>query len=185
MTTVNYDVIVQELERSICNAETLRHCFPQDKPMLLKELYTLGFAVSRQNGKTRWLIENLMRKPDAYLIVINDTMREEIANRLTHYLAVDNDNKAPLVPGERIPIDADLGEAIRAGGPEFIDGVLARVQTSFQLKRAIDYDLRLIHDVERIYFDGRVQIFDRIRIAKYYTWLAKISNKHITTWLID
>lgn len=187
MAAINYDAIAQELEGHLEYSKEYAEKLglTSDKPMMLKEFYTLGITVTRQSGKTKWLIENLIRHPGARLITINDSLREEVRNLLDAFSHVDDNDQCPLIPGGRLTIPADVARLIRNSGPALIDHASTRVLTAKQLKKAIDNDFGLLAEVDRIYIDGRVQIFNTIRYSKYYTWLAKLSDKPILTWLIN
>lgn len=187
MAAVNFDAIAQELERPLVNAAEIaaKMGTGRDVGMMLKELYTLGLTAPRQTGKGKWLIECLIRHPTARLIVINEELRKEAVSMLDHYRRLNSDNQFVLPGGAGIDLPPDIVEAVNTGGPQYLDQVELRILTMKQLKRAVDNDLGLIADVDRIYFDGRVQIFNTIRYSKYYTWLAKLSSKPIVTWLID
>lgn len=187
MATVNFDVIAQELERPLAYAkETAEKMgYNRDPAMMLKELYTLGLSTSRQTGKGKWLIECLIRHPAARLITINKGLHKSAVAMLNHYRCLNSDNQFVLPGGAGVDLPPDIVEAILKGGPQYLDQVEARIMTTKQLKIAIDNNLGFTDPVDRIYFDGRVQIFNTIRYSKYYTWLAKLSNKPTVTWLID
>lgn len=187
MAAINYDAIAQELEKQLEHSSEYakKLGLETDKPMMLKEFYTLGINTPRQSGKTKWLIENLIRYPCSRLITINDSLQEEALHYLSLYRDVDDNNTCPLMPGGRLEIPNDVAQRIRHNGPGIIDHASARILTSKQLKKAIDNDFGFLVEVDRIYIDGRVQIFNKLRYSKYYTWLAKVSDKHILTWLIN
>lgn len=186
-TIINFDAIAQELENSLTVAEetATKLGVVADRPMMLKEHYTLGVTAPRQMGKTKWLVESLIRHHDARLITINDNLQDMAIAMVDRYRCLNEKSQLVFPGNEGVDIPPDIIGILRHNGTEILDQVTTRILTARQLKKAIDNDLGLIADVGRIYIDGRVQIFNTIRYSKYYTWLAKLSDKPIVTWLID
>lgn len=193
MAAVNYDAIAQELKRGLVANETTAACLGIDKPMVLKELYTLAFGGPRQTGKTKWMIESLIRDPDSRLVALNLTMREAIIKQLSAYASLDEnrENGEPRpdaiwhAGGDGwIPVHKETADLIRKD-PRVVEQAMCRIITAPMLRTMINQNNTPPIDISQIFIDQRVQAFHLIRASKYYTWLAKVSDKHILTWLID
>lgn len=193
MAAINYDAIAQELKRGLVANETTAACLGHDKPMTLKELYTLAFGGPRQTGKTKWMIESLIRDPDSRLVALNLTMREAIIQQLSAYASLGEncDNGEPRpdaiwhAGGDGwIPVHKETAELIRKD-PRVVEQAMCRIITAPMLRTMVNNTDVVPINISQIFIDQRVQVFHLIRMSKYYTWLAKISDKHILTWLID
>lgn len=188
MAAVNYDAIAQELRNGIVNNEREVARLNIDKPMVLKEFYTLSMGGPRQTGKTTWIAECLIRDTNARAVVINTTLQDELLQRIRNYQNLDDNNTIPVFGG-RYKVPDDLAELIRKD-PLRIH-VAGNVLTSTQLKdlfSLFDNDPdkeKLLPDVTQVFIDGRMQTFNKIRMSKYYTWLAKRTDGYALTWLID
>lgn len=201
MAAVNYDAIAQELKLGMSDNDRTIANLGCDKPMALKELYTLSMGGPRQSGKTKWITENLIRDPNARAIVINSGLENSLINYINCYYHLTPDNKIPVAGGWTTVPD-DVAQIIRVN-PQVIESIKYRVITATALNFALNHvghppvdSWWLVKndsnqpdqkdaDIVQIFIDGRVQVFNLIRCSKYYTWLAKLSDKHILTWLID
>jgi len=193
MATINYDAIAQELKRGLIDNENTAAHLCMDKPMLLKELYTLAFGGPRQTGKTKWMIEHLIRDPDSRLIALNLTMREAIIQQLSAYARLDENREGDEPRPDAIwhaggigwvQVHKETAELIRKD-PRVVEQAMLRIITVPMLRTMINQDTVLPINISQIFIDQRVQAFQLIRASKYYTWLAKVSDKPILTWLID
>ena len=194
MAAINYDAIAQELKRGLVKPDDhIAMCLGPNKETVLRELFTLGMGGPRQTGKTKWMIESLIRDPNSRLIALNTTMREAIINQLSAYSSLDQNREGDKPRPDAIwhaggigwvPIHEEAAELIR-NDPDIVEQAKCRIVTAHTLRDLINnIDVAPIN-ISQIFIDQRIQVFHLIRMSKYYTWLAKISDKHILTWLID
>lgn len=191
MAAVNYDAIAQELKRGLTdNKRSAEHIgITNDKPMILKQLYTLAFGGPRQTGKTTWIIEQVIRDVNTRVVVINTMLQDDMVRRIRNYENLDADNTIPMADG-RYKVPDDLAELIRKD-PLRLRVATGTIMTAAQLNslfKLFDNDPekeKLLPDIVQVFIDGRVQIFNAVRHSKYYTWLAKRTNGYALTWLID
>lgn len=189
MATINYDAIAQELKRGLIDNENIAARMGGDKPTILKELYTLTFGGPRQTGKTKWIVEQMIRDPNTRTVVINKGSQEQIARRIRSYEDMDENNMIMLF-GTPYKVPDDLADLIRRD-PLRLRVVSGNVITSVMLNNIFnlfDKDVekeKKLPNINQMFFDGQVQIFNRIRMNKYYTWLAARTDGYALTWLID
>lgn len=185
MAAINYDAIAKELKRGLVGAEEhIAKLGIIDKPMALKEFYTLGMSGPRQTGKTRWIVENLIRDPQSLLVVLNRTQRDVADRHVRLYANCDGRDKLVWYPGGLVVVPDDLVELIRQD-PDVVYKAIQRIVTVPELlTRVLDPESAPINHTQ-VFIDGRVQAFHALRYSKYYTWLAKKSDNYVLTWLID
>lgn len=187
MATVNYDAIAQELKRGLVDSEAAAARMGGDKPMALKELYTLSMSGPRQTGKTKWIVEQMIRDTNTRVVVINKSSQKEITDRIRSYKAMD-DNNMIMVSGNQYKVPDDLAALIRRDPLRLnVINVLTSIEliSIFKLFDKDPEKEKLLPNISQVIFDGRTQICHRIRMSKYYTWLAERTDGYALTWLID
>jgi hypothetical protein len=194
MAAINYDAIAQELKRGLVDPDVAGpiDCLALDKPMALKEFFTLGIGGPRQTGKTKWMIESLIRDPLSRLVVLNLSLQEAAVNYLSMYASLDENTQdgkkvsdSIWIPGTGwVPIHPEAAVMIRQN-PNVIEEAKCRIITAHMLRDMISKEKVSKDDIRQIFIDHRIQTFHLIRHSKYYTWLAKKSDNYVLTWLID
>lgn len=194
MAAVNYDAIAQELKRGLVKPDSgIAMCLGPDKETVLRELFTLGIGGPRQTGKTKWLIESLIRDPNSRLIALNTTMRDALIIQLSAYASLDQNREGDKPKPDSIwhsggagwvPIHKEAAELIR-NDPDVVEQAKCRVVTAHTLRTLINKGEDFPIAISQVFIDQRVQVYNLIRPAKYYTWLAKQSDGYALTWLID
>jgi hypothetical protein len=183
MAAINYDAIAQELKRGLVDNERAAACLGGNKPTVLKELYTLSMGGPRQTGKTKWIVEGLIRDPNARAVVINKTMEESFLNYVRRYHHLTPDNKIPT-PGGWVSVPADVAKIIRKN-PQAVAIAGCNVLTARRFNEIIAMDLEDRELLTQIFIDESASVFNVMRRNKYYTWLAKLTGKYTLTWLIN
>jgi hypothetical protein len=89
MNRVNYDLIVNELLRSLDLGIEIFDKHHQDHaffgPDYFREFRGAGFTVPRQLGKTGFLLDFVEREPNAVLVIRNDMMRDCMISNHENY----------------------------------------------------------------------------------------------------
>jgi len=186
MTTFGkYDVIVQELEKLLQQSDKIdKPAFSHDKPMELKEFYTVHFGGPRQSGKTRTLLEMLIRNPNGILATVNDTLKQNVLAMARHYADVNDEGEVNTGFGDTYKIRRDLVGIINSYA-NLVENITERTVTHSNLLRMVANDERFSHPLSRVMIDCNKQCFSLMRYSKYYTWLAKQSAGYTSTWMVD
>lgn len=194
MAAINYDAIAQELKRGLVKPDSnIAMGLGPNKETVLRELFTLGMGGPRQTGKTKWIIESLIRDPNSRLIALNTTMREAIITQLSAYSSLDQNREGDKPQPDAIwhcggigwvPIHEEAAELIR-NDPEVVEQAKCRIVAARTLRDLINKDETFPIGISQVFIDQRLQVCSLIRLAKYYTWLAKQSDEYTLTWLID
>ncbi|UQT03179.1 hypothetical protein TOTORO_03160 [Serratia phage vB_SmaS-Totoro] len=167
--TINRDAIMQELLKSRPSDDVIK-CIGLSRPHALKEYFTYGIHASRQSGSSRWIIEQLIKDPKAFVIVINSDFKDDFLRMGYKY---------PQVFGGTIPVPNLVQVGIDAGNQKTLS---KRIYTAKDLVLG-KVDLPI--DVSAVFFDCFDNISSRVNMTKYYEMLATRTDNDPITWLIN
>lgn len=165
---VDWMAIVQELESGIdiVRSNKLYLPFNAMKPVVLREFFTIGFRGPRQLGKLVWLMRYTAEHPSVMIVFANDMRRDDFIRR-----ASTGDLGISGMLEDFTPISAELLDHIAI--------------TAKELNTMIKEDKRYGSLPSRVIVDDAAIVFNNVRITKYYEWLAKQTEGHITSIMID
>lgn len=147
--TIDYDTIMQGLEKAVEERKEAAAWTMAKGPTLLKEFCTIGVIVPRQCGRTYTALKRLVANERSMLIVPNGSIRDAMACNYHHHCGDELNAYAK----SRIYTYGNIASAI------------AKVEDGQQ-------DV-LCANATEIIVDDALYFFEHIRRNKFYKWLHK------------
>lgn len=145
--TIDYDTIMQGLEKAVQERKEAAVWTMAKGPTLLKEFCTIGVIVPRQCGRTYTALKRLVANERAMLIVPNASIRDAMASNYHHHCGGELNAYAK----SRIYTYSSIAAAINK-----VEG---------------DQQDILLANANEIIVDDALYFFEHIRRNKFYKWL--------------
>jgi hypothetical protein len=189
-TIINYDAIVQELEKGLTHSEEmsgpclgLKELMP--KHVALREYYTVGMHLPRQTGTTQLVINELIKNPNATCVFVSEICSTMALNTIKEMVSAAKEDRKVSIRGV---IYTDLDPVIKEHilkQPNLVADMEKRFITIRGLLKLMGDNKKFVNGMNRIYLDGAASVFTQVKRKKFYAWLGDHSESFIQTWVIN
>lgn len=187
---INYDAIVQELEKGLAHTRDMSSgclglAFDIPKHIVLKEYYTVGMYLPRQLGTSWFVLNEMVKNPNAACVVTSETHIEMQLSILKEFLAAAKEDRKVSVRGMYYyDLDSEIKKCLLEH-PNLLADMKKRFITIRSLLKLMGEEAKFVEGMERIYLDGATYTFTKVKNKKFYEWLGNHSESYIQTWVIN